>query len=372
MPIKVLVVDDSALMRKKIASILSLEQGFIVETANDGAEAIRLNHIFQPDVVTLDVNMPKIDGISALAEIMLTRPVPVVMLSSLTAKGALATFEALALGAVDFLAKPDGTISLAIHDIEQELLVKVRQAAKAKLRPSASTQHATVKTTTVSRAAQVETDKWQKWDASKSKSPARKTSSTHEEPEGVVLIGVSTGGPGTLEMILTQLPADFSYPVVVAQHMPAAFTGPFASRLNQLCSLEVVEVSQLSKVEVGKVYVARGDSDLVFTTRHGQLYLQPKPVDQTFRWHPSVELLGRSALECCHGEGLIAVMLTGMGNDGAEAFARIYKAGGKTIAESEESAVVWGMPKELIEKRGATLVLPAAKIAAQLQHWAHR
>lgn len=374
MAIKVLVVDDSALMRKKIASILTVEQGFMVETANDGVEAIRLNQSFQPDVVTLDVNMPKIDGISALAEMMLTRPVPVVMLSSLTAKGALATFEAMALGAVDFLTKPDGTISLAIHELENELLTKVRNAAKAKIRSSKVEPQKHEKKKTGIRDTQEERFQWQKIEMPKPRASEQTTKSSiqPDEPEGVVLIGVSTGGPGTLEMILTQLPADFPYPVVIAQHMPAAFTGAFAGRLNQLCALDVVEVQKLSKVTVGKVYVARGDADMVFTTRNGQLYLQPKPADPSFRWHPSVELLGRSALECCHGEGLIAVMLTGMGNDGAESFAQIYQAGGKTIAESEDSAVVWGMPKELIEKRGATLVLPAAKIAAQLQHWVHR
>ncbi len=375
MAIKVLVVDDSALMRKKITSILTEEEGFVVQTASDGGEAIRLNQSFQPDVITLDVNMPKVDGITALAEIMLIRPVPVVMLSSLTAKGALATFEAMALGAVDYLTKPDGTISLAIHELEEELRTKVRQASKAKIRSKVPVEQRIEDAPRTHRNKVDETNRWQKVEASAPKSKIQQRSphvSQQDELEGVVLIGVSTGGPGTLEIILRQLPADFPHPVVISQHMPAAFTGPFAYRLNQLCALEVKEVQELTKVVVGTVYVARGDSDLVFTTRHGQLYLQPKPADPAFRWHPSVELLGRSALECCHAEGLIAVMLTGMGNDGAEAFSRILQAGGKTIAESEESAVVWGMPKELIEKRGATLVLPAAKIAAQLQHWVHR
>ena len=382
MTIKVLVVDDSALMRKKISAVLIDSGDFVVQSAKNGIEAIALNQEFQPDVITLDINMPEMDGLTALAEIMLQRPVPVVMLSSLTAQGALATLEALALGAVDYIAKPDGTISLALDQIERELLTKVQAAAKARLRGSAKVKPvsdplssrdrsgagSSAHTGTIASEA-----RWNKLSAPVS--PRRKPqvkSGVEEELEGVVLIGVSTGGPGTLEQIIRYLPSDFPYPVVIAQHMPAAFTGPFASRLNLLCALDVLEVGQLMPVERGKVYIARGSADLVFTNRCGVLHLQPKPEDPQFRWHPSVELLGRSALECCNAEGVIAVLLTGMGDDGAEAFSRIHANGGRTIAESEESAVVFGMPKELIERRGATLVLPVHKIAQQLLHWACR
>ncbi|MXV30943.1 chemotaxis-specific protein-glutamate methyltransferase CheB [Aeromonas veronii] len=373
MAIKVLVVDDSALMRKKICAVLDTAGGFTLKTAKNGLEAIELNQTFLPDVVTLDINMPEMDGLTALAEMMLQRPVAVVMLSSLTAAGALATLEALALGAVDYIAKPDGTISLVLGQIEQELVLKVRAAAKARLRKTEPDVVATSQQPSSRSRRSISHQTGSKKLALSQSAVSRgaKTITSYaDEPDGLVLIGVSTGGPGTLEQILTSLPADFGYPVIVAQHMPAAFTGPFANRLNHLCELEVVEVSTLQQVERGKVYIARGGADLVLTSRVGLLFLQPKPEDPQFRWHPSVELLGRSALECCHAEALVAVMLTGMGNDGAEAFSRIYANGGKTIAESELTAVVYGMPKELIERKGATLVLPAHKIASQLLHWA--
>lgn len=371
MTLKVLVVDDSALMRKKITELLESAGGVSVKTAKNGLEAISQNLEFQPDVMTLDINMPELDGLTALAEIMLQRPVPVVMLSSLTAKAALATLEAMALGAVDYIAKPDGTISLAIDDIEKELIAKIRNAAKARpknIRAAAHINQFSCPNSELSVLKKGASD----WSRTEPASKMRKTvTPAPDELNGLVLIGVSTGGPGTLEMMLANIPASFPYPIVIAQHMPAAFTGPFANRLNSVCALEVLEVSQLQKVEGGKVYIARGDADLVFTNRAGVLHMQPKPADPQFRWHPSVELLGRSALECCNADALIAVLLTGMGDDGADAFRHIHVNGGRTIAESEDSAVVFGMPKELIERGGASMVLPANKIVSQLLRWAN-
>jgi two-component system chemotaxis response regulator CheB len=367
MAIKLLIVDDSALMRKKISALFQDAGDFIVQTAGNGSEAIAKNLTFEPDVVTLDINMPELDGLTALAEMMLQRPVPVVMVSSLTAQGKLATLEAMALGAVDVITKPDGTISLALEQIEQELLTKVRVAAKAKVhvkKTSAPLQLGSAKP----KAAIIAHHPPEKLKKMVSQ-PRQRPTESPDDLSGLVLIGVSTGGPGTLELILRQLPANFPFPIVVAQHMPGAFTGAFASRLNTLCALTVQEVSSLQRLETGFVYIARGDADIVLTQRAGILYLQPKPEDPRYRWHPSVELLGRSALEVCDAQAMIAVMLTGMGDDGAEAFSQIHACGGRTIAESEASAVVFGMPKELIQRRGATLVLSADKIAQQLQHW---
>jgi two-component system chemotaxis response regulator CheB len=187
-----------------------------------------------------------------------------------------------------------------------------------------------------------------------------------------VIIGVSTGGPRTLEDILPLLPLDFPWPVLVAQHMPPSFTRSFADRMNGMCRLSVVEAAQPMAVEPGTVYIGKGGADMVLGQRNGILTVLAKPESREFMWHPSVELLGRSALECCVPSRVVAVMLTGMGYDGAEAFAEIKKRGGRTIAESEESAVVFGMPAELIKRDGASVVLHADKVARQLITWAGR
>lgn len=185
-----------------------------------------------------------------------------------------------------------------------------------------------------------------------------------------MLIGVSTGGPRTLEEILPFLPVDFPWPVLVVQHMPGAFTKSFAERLDRICALDVMEVSAPRPVAAGQVYIARGGADMVVAKRADGLHAMPRPENAKHLWHPSVELLARSALAHCPAQSLVAVMLTGMGNDGADGFAEIARRGGRTIAESEETAIVNGMPRELIERGGAKLVLPAHRIAAQLCNWA--
>ncbi len=353
--IKLLIVDDSALMRRHLGMIFEAEGDFEIRFARNGKEAVEENINFQPDVITLDINMPEMDGLTALSLIMTERPVPVVMVSSLTEEGALATFEALNLGAIDYIAKPGGTISLSIDKIQQELVSKVRAAVKARIkkRPAQDLIHRLREERKRPRAARV--------------AFPRET-----KEGGLVVIGVSTGGPRTLEDILPVLPADFPFPVLVAQHMPRSFTRPFAERLNKLCMMTVTEVSRPVKVEPGNIYIARGGGDMVLTERNGMLTLISKPENPSFLWHPSVEVLGRSVLDQYNPEKVIAVLLTGMGNDGAEAFAEIKRRGGRTIAESEESAVVFGMPAELIKRGGATLVLPAEKIAKQLMAWAER
>jgi two-component system chemotaxis response regulator CheB len=186
---------------------------------------------------------------------------------------------------------------------------------------------------------------------------------------GLVLIGVSTGGPRTLEDILPRLPADFPWPILVAQHMPANFTGTFSRRMDSLCALNVVEVASAMAIAAGNVYIGRGGTDITVTTRVGVLHVAARPETPTVLWHPSVEVMVCSAMQHLPPERLLGVMLTGMGDDGAEAMTRLRAAGGRTIAESADTAVVFGMPKELIERRGATLVLPCTAIAAQLRHW---
>jgi two-component system chemotaxis response regulator CheB len=301
--------------------------------------------------------MPEMDGITALSLIMAERPVPVVMVSSLTEKGALATFEALNLGAVDYITKPGGTISLSIGEIKQELLGKVRAAARARVKSKGSTARGLA----------------QRLREEREKSAPRPVAVRRGVAgDGLVIIGVSTGGPRTLEDILPLLPADFPWPVMVAQHMPAAFTRPFAERLNSMCALSVVEAAHPMALEPGTIYIGKGGADIVLGQRAGKRTVLAKPENRDFLWHPSVELMGRSALEHFDPLRVVAVMLTGMGYDGADAFTEIKKRGGRTIAESQESAVVFGMPAELIERGGASVVLPAEKIAAQINVWIGR
>jgi len=347
--LKLLLVDDSALMRRQLSLLFQAEGDFEVRQARNGLEAVEINGQFQPDVVTLDINMPEMDGLTALSLIMAERPVPVVMFSSLTEKGALATFEALNLGAVDFIAKPEGTISLSIDAVKADLVGKVRAAARARLKGRGAAPRPSP------RQAQA---------------PAvPKAFRRGGLGEGVVVVGVSTGGPRTLQDILPLFPADFPWPVLVAQHMPGGFTRSFAERMNVLCPLRVVEASGPMPVEGGSVYIGKGGADMVLTRRVGKLTVLPKPENEKYLWHPSVEFLGRSVLECCDPTRVVAVMLTGMGSDGAEAFTEIRKRGGRTIAESEASAVVFGMPAELIRRGGASAVLPAEQVVAQILSW---
>jgi two-component system, chemotaxis family, protein-glutamate methylesterase/glutaminase len=351
--IKVLIVDDSALMRRLLTMLFESAGGFIIHQARNGIEAVEEKRTFRPDVVTLDINMPEMDGITALSLIMAERPVPVVMVSSLTEQGALATFEALHLGAVDYIAKPGGTISLSIEAIKEELLLKVRSAVGARVK-GAGTRGLV-----------------QRLREEREKGPPRPIALRRSvASDGLVIIGVSTGGPKALEEILPHLAGDFPWPVLVAQHMPPAFTGPFAQRMDQLCQLTVVEAAQPMTVQPGTIYIGKGGADMVLSQRGGKMMVLAKPENKTYLWHPSVELLGRSILEHCDPGRVIAVMLTGMGYDGADAFSEIKKRGGRTIAESEKTAVVFGMPAELVKRGGASVVLPLDKIANQIQVWA--
>ncbi|MBK1647581.1 chemotaxis-specific protein-glutamate methyltransferase CheB [Rhabdochromatium marinum] len=355
--IKLLIVDDSALMRRQLANVFQAEGDFEIRQARNGREAVEENRAFEPDVVTLDINMPEMDGITALSLLMVERPVPVVMVSSLTEQGALATFEALNLGAVDYLAKPGGTISLSIEAVSAELVAKVRAAAGAHLKFRS-------KQKTLSTRLREE----------RAAKPAPRPLAVRRgvADDGLVVVGVSTGGPRTLEDILPRLPADFPWPILVAQHMPSSFTHPFAERMNGLCALDVREVTRPTPIEPGIIYIGKGGADMVVGQRSGRLTVLAKPENQDFLWHPSVELLGRSVLEHCDPARVIGVMLTGMGYDGADAFAELKQRGARTIAESEESSVVFGMPAELIARGGASLVLHAEKIAAQVNTWAGR
>jgi len=355
--IKILIADDSALMRKCLSDIFKDEGDFEISTARNGAEALALAKGFAPDVISLDVNMPEMDGITCLSRIMVECPRPVVMVSSLTSQDAEVTLQALELGAVDFIPKPDGTVSLHIDKIRNLLVSKVRAAARAK--PRASRFLAERVRRTSAQALAEDKAMTERPAAGPAMGPVR----------GLVLIGVSTGGPGAMEAILPRLPAHFPWPIVVAQHMPESFTGVFARRMNGLCALSVTEVVRPTAVAGGQVYIARGDADILVSKRTGTLTLLPAPPSAHHVWHPSVARLVSSAMEQAPAANLLGVMLTGMGDDGAEAMADLRARGGRTIAESEETAVVWGMPGELVKRGGASVVLPLERIADQLSRW---
>jgi two-component system, chemotaxis family, protein-glutamate methylesterase/glutaminase len=277
--------------------------------------------------------------------------------SSLTRKGAEATLEALRLGAVDFVPKPEGAVSLHMETFAPLLVAKVRSAAgarlKASLRLRERVQHRIGGALATRRAPR-----------------ERENPIVRARGEGVVLVGASTGGPPALETLLTALPASFPWPILIAQHMPASFTGALARRLDGLCTVRVVEILRATRIEPGFAYIGRGDADLVISSRAGDLIAAPAPADPGYPWRPSVDRLVDSALEHVAPGQVIGILMTGMGNDGAGAMSRLRALGGWTIAEAEETAVVWGMPGELVKAGGASFELPLPKIAQQLEQLA--
>lgn len=356
--IKLLIVDDSALMRRLLGNVFRAEGDFEIAFARDGIEALEQVMAFQPDVVTLDVNMPRADGLVCLDRIMVERPCPVVMLSSLTEAGAAVTLEALALGAVDFMPKPTGAVSLAIDDLAPVLVERVRAAAGIRIR----------------RALRLaERIRLRSAHAPSPPPPARGRMTgpvpDHAPADAVVLVGSSTGGPPALDALLGPLPADFPWPIVIAQHMPATFTGPLSRRLDKLCALRVVEVTRPMPLAPGHVYVGKGDADVILGTRPEGTIVMAAPALAEHRWHPSVDRLVATALQQLGAARLIGVLMTGMGNDGAASMTALAAGGGRTIAEAEETAIVWGMPGELVRAGGAQHVLPLDGIARQLMDW---
>ncbi|SOC21076.1 chemotaxis-specific protein-glutamate methyltransferase CheB [Rhodobacter maris] len=356
---RLLVVDDSALMRRMLQECFAGEPDIELLAARDGEDALAKLHSFAPDVITLDINMPKMDGLSCLARIMEERPCPVVMVSSLTERGALATFEALELGAVDYVAKPDGTVSLSLDLVYDELRAKVRAAfagKRAKARNAARPAPARLApkappAAPAARVVQIGRNR------------------AGSEPVELVVIGSSTGGPKTLGDILAALPADFPAPILIAQHMPPRFTRIYAERLAGICRIKIRELDRAQPLQPGTAYIAQGAKDVIVTRKMRRLCAEPMPLDGGLTWHPSVSRMVASALETLAPERLVGVMLTGMGDDGAAEMARIHQNGGRTIAESEETAVVWGMPQQLIAYDGASVVLPCDRVAEQLRHW---
>ncbi len=349
---RLLIVDDSPLMRRLLGGVFAAEDDFVVETARDAAAALAALHAFAPDVVTLDITMPGMDGLQCLDRIMLERPCPVVMVSALTEDGARETLDALALGAVDFIAKPEGAVSLRMAEFAGPLVDKVRAAARARI-PSTLRLRERVRL----RGGGIVAPR-----AAARPAPPRAKGSA----PGLVLVGTSTGGPPALDALLAPLPADFPWPILIAQHMPASFTGPLARRLDRLCAIGVSEVTAQTPLQPGHAYVGRGDADMIVAMRGGAPVALAAPAHPDHPWHPSTDRLVTSAMDHVAPERLVGVLMTGMGNDGAAAMTRLKQAGGETIAEAEESAIVWGMPGALVRAGGAGIVAPLDRIAASL------
>lgn len=367
-PIKVLVVDDSALMRRVITRMLEAQPGIkVIDTAAGGEEAIEKVILLRPDVVTMDVEMPGLDGVETVARLMRRCPVPVVMLSALTTEGARVTMQALAAGAVDFVpkpVKPGGAEKMA-----EELVRKVRVASRAAVqrcpapglkaapaqpapaRPGMRTGPVPPAPAPIPVAAPVP--------------PPPKAAPGRVE---LVVIGSSTGGPAALQALLPALPADFPCGVVVVQHIPAGFSGPMAEHLNRRCGMEVKHAATGDKVSPGRVLVAPAGYDLLLR-RYGDglgVYLDEgdKPVPPG-GFRPSVDVVMESAARVA-GSRAVGVLLTGMGRDGARGMLAIRERGGHTIAQDESTSVVYGMPRAAVELGAAEKVLPLPQIAGEL------
>lgn len=330
--ITVVVVDDSAFMRKAISTMLEKDSGIkVVATARDGEEGLEKVRKLNPDVVTLDIEMPRMDGLTALRHIMMEMPRPVLMVSSLTTEGAEATLKAMDLGAVDFIPKQLSKVSLDIVKIELDLISKVKTVANRRMRPVPKLRPA-------SASHRLENRTPPKPLVKRSTRPKR----------DVVVIGVSTGGPPAVQKILSAFPADFPAGIVIAQHMPKAFTGPFAKRLDGVSKISVKEAETGDRLMPGRAFVAPGGSHLIINQKVSRIDLSvtTEPADALYK--PSANVLVTSVAEAV-GRRSLGVILTGMGNDGRDGIKVLKSKGGRAIAQSDSTCVVYGMPKAIVD-----------------------
>jgi len=342
---KVLIADDSALVRKQLSEIIA-DLGFEIDTAKNGAEAVQKATETQYDVITMDINMPVMDGLSAVKQIMQVRPTPILMVSSLTSDGANTTMEALDAGAVDYITKP-GTMNVGRDENRAEILSKVKSLSRIPARRLQSIARRPVR----------------------SEIPARESGKSvgGGEIRKILLIGASTGGPGLIEQICVSLPEHFQYPVCVVQHMPEQFTAAFAARLDRVSTLPVVETRNNMELAPGCIYIARGGAHLHFAKKvSGKIVLREERDKNNRFFQPSADEMFLSALKVFRGDQIVGVLLTGIGDDGAEGMVAIKNSGGFTIGESEATATVYGMPKEAYERGGVSQQLPFPQIVKSL------
>ncbi len=335
-----LIVDDSALIRSLLTGIINRQPDMMaVGAAPDPIAAREMIRTLNPDVLTLDVEMPRMDGIDFLEKLMRLRPMPVVMVSTMTQEGAEVTLRALELGAVDFVAKPKMDIQRGMADSAHELVEKIRLAATARVRRPAAPSPAGKSAPVLALGARAGTEK-------------------------LIIIGASTGGTEAIKEVLLPMPPD-APGIVITQHMPPGFTKSFAQRLDSLCKISVKEAVDGERILPGHAYIAPGDYHLM-VRKSGANYMTALSSEAPVNLHrPSVEVLFLSAAKCV-GANAIGVMLTGMGKDGATAMLEMKRAGAFNIAQDEDSCVVFGMPKEAIAVGGVDEVLPLSGIAGRV------
>ncbi|MHB8894478.1 MAG: protein-glutamate methylesterase/protein-glutamine glutaminase [Candidatus Geothermincolia bacterium] len=337
--ITVLIVDDSALVRQLLVDMISQDPELeVAGIARDGVEAIKMTQDLDPDVITMDIHMPEMDGLSALEYIMKKSPRPVVMLSALVKKGAAPTLRALELGAVDFIAKPS-QFPTSVNEVREDVIGKIKAAAR-------------------SRAKEV-------WERTRKAKPPKKVKVRRETVRGgrLVVLGASAGGPRALAEIVPALPEDIPASIVVVQHMPEPFTGSFAERLNSKARVEVREAINGEELEEGLALVVPGGQDLVFEKiGGGKVRARLLPTVAKHGASPVIDVTMESAAQVFQ-ERAVGVLLSGMGSDGAMGLGMIKDAGGATIAQNEGTCLVFGMPRAAIERHLVSEVLPLEKIA---------
>ncbi len=374
MAVKVLVVDDSSFFRRRVSEILQQDDSIqVIGFAVNGREAVDKARELRPDVITMDVEMPVLDGISAVKEIMAATPIPILMFSSLTRDGATATLDALDAGALDFLPKKFEDIARNNEDAIAVLQNKVKEIGRRRVsrvtRPVAISRPSPLPISSRSLGTSGNISQPDR-SYSRTISPTASSSVTNIRTSGkqyqLVVIGTSTGGPVALQTILTQLPANFPHPILLIQHMPAAFTPAFAARLNGLCNINVKEAQQGDRLTPGTAYLAPGGQQMLIEGRGGSRTLRVFEDDSPrITYKPSVDVTFASAAKNFGGE-VLAVVLTGMGADGRDG-ARMLKQVGATIwAQDEKTSVVYGMPQAVVNAGLASESLALCDVAARL------
>lgn len=348
--VQVLIVDDSAFMRKSLSLLLESDPGIkVIGTARDGIEGIEKIKKLKPDIVTMDIEMPRMDGITALQVLMKECPVPVLMVSSLTNEGAEATIQAMEFGAVDFIPKQLAYASLNISKIKEDLITKVHAIARSS---AIRTRFLYLKTNALLA---------DKHPIPSVVQPTRWKETIPDIDFKIVTIGISTGGPFALHSIIPKIPKSFPKGIVIVQHMPPKFTKSLADRLNSLSEVKVKEAEEGDGVRSGEVLIAPGGLHLTFHKNGDgvEVHLSEQPSTSLHR--PSVDVMMNSAAEVI-GEGILAVIMTGMGKDGLEGLKNIKRKNGYIIAQNEETCVVYGMPRVAVEAGVSNIVVPLEQI----------